>query len=284
MTSFNERIYQFRQRWDKPVLEPFPTLEYWGEKLQWAIYYAPFPNMKGTGFTEDRLRRILAVYADKANIEYESCAWPSVKTVSELIDVKDEAKVRKGIRQLEALGLITPSPGAAERWFDEKDRPEHRRSNVYRVNFWLDRRDDNEEWFKNHPPILRENSKGTGVPQDRGYGSPTGPGVRESHRTGEGRSHRTPNPLDTNHYLSHDELTITPNSSNLGQKAHPIYAAKTSDEALDAIAVSDEDRRRAQRLIETDPSMRELKATHDHLQRGSNPFSDFPSSFGSFAG
>ena len=122
--------------------------------------------MKGTGFTEDRLRRILAVFAEKANIEYEGCAWPSVKTVSELIDVKDEAKVRKGIRQLEALGLITPSPGAAEHWFDERDRPVHERPNVYRVNFWLDRRDDNEDWFKNHPPILRGNSKGTGVPQD----------------------------------------------------------------------------------------------------------------------
>ena len=232
--------------------------------------------MKGTGFTEDRLRRILAVFAEKANIEYEGCAWPSVKTVSELIDVKDEAKVRKGIRQLEALGLITPSPGAAEHWFDERDRPVHERPNVYRVNFWLDRRDDNEDWFKNHPPILRGNSKGTGVPQDRGGGG--------SHRTGEGRSHRTPKPLDTNHYLNHEELTITPNSSNLGQKAHPIYAAKTSDEALDAIADTNEDRRHAQRLIETNNAMRELKATHDHLQRGSDPSLAFPSSFGSFAG
>ena len=117
-----------------------------------------------------------------------------------------------------------------------------------------------------------------------GEGGPTGPGGGGSHRTGEGRSHRTPKPLDTNHYLNHEELTITPNSSNLGQKAHPIYAAKTSDEALDAIADTNEDRRHAQRLIETNNAMRELKATHDHLQRGSDPSLAFPSSFGSFAG
>lgn len=240
--------------------------------------------MKGTGFTEDRLRRILAVFAEKANIEYEGCAWPSVKTICELIDVKDEAKVRKGIRQLEALGLITPATGAAEQWFDETDRPEHHRPKEYRVNFWLDRRDDNEDWFKDHPPILRGNSKVKGGPTGPGGGGSHRTGVRGSHGTGEGRSHRTPKPLDTNQHLNHENLTITPNSSNLGQNEHPIYSAKTSDEALDAIAVTDEDRRRAQRLIETDPSMRDLKATYDHLQRGSAPFSDFPSPFGPFAG
>lgn len=284
MTSYEDRIERFTERWKTAVPKPYPTLEGWADKYEWALFEAPFPSMKGTGFTEDRLRRILAVFAEKANVEYDGCAWPSVKTIRERIGTKDDAKVRKGIHQLEALGLITASPGAAERWFDEKDRPQHSRSNEYRVNFWLDRRDDNEDWFKNHPPITRGDSKVKGGPTGPGGGGSHRTGDGGSHGTGGGGSHRTPKPLDTNQHLNHEDLTITPNSSNLGQNDHPIYSAKTSDEALDAIAAPDEDRRRVQRLIETDSSMRALKATYDHLQRGSNPFPASPSSFGWFAG
>lgn len=93
------------------------------EAMKWALQDAPIPHST----THIRERLVLVYLADRHNVDTGVC-WPSIGRIARDLGVS-EPTVRKALRELETLGLITP---ASPDW--AVGCPKGRRPNVWELS------------------------------------------------------------------------------------------------------------------------------------------------------
>lgn len=93
------------------------------EAMKWALQEAPIPHSQ----THIRDRLVLVYLADRHNPDTDA-VWPSVGRIAKDLAVS-EPTVRKAIRGLQDLGLISPAP---THWVEQY--PKGHRPNVWRLH------------------------------------------------------------------------------------------------------------------------------------------------------